>query len=354
MVVLAQPQNGQPYFTAAARLPNTPGLAPLNADFELLGGIALRGRVTDQATGKPPKRAVVEYYPLFPNAHSKVLTRLEHLQAASSAILQADGAYSLTVLPGPGVVLVAASPRDSYTTARLDDRELANLFGDGADHGGGSWLYTARGGNFGSWRHCIDRYNALTLIHPEEKAKSLALDVTVQAAHPLRGTVIGPDGQPLRGVKVCGLTSMPDAEMLEDPSFLVEGLNPQRTRELSFHHPEKGLGKVLTIRGDETNELTVQLEPCGVVVGRMVDRAGRPVPGVGIRFSGSGIMGFYVAAETDRQGRFRAALVPGLAYRPGLQYQEGRTTTPRLPRSVGVLAVESGRTKDLGDLLVGD
>jgi RNA polymerase sigma factor (sigma-70 family) len=343
LVVLAQPQNGQPYFAAAARLPNTPDPAPLNADFELIGGIPLRGRVTDQATGKPPKRAVVEYYPLYPNAHSSVLTRLEKLQAVSSAILQADGAYSLTVLPGPGVVLVVASPRDSYAVARLDDRELANLFGDDADHGGGSWLYTATGGNFGAWRRCIDRYNALTLIHPDEKAKSLTLDVTVQAAHPLRGTVIGPDGQPLRGVRVCGLTSMPDAEMLEGPSFLVEGLNPQRTRELSFHHQEKGLGKVLTIRGDETNELTVQLEPCGEVIGRVVNRAGKPVPGVSIRF-GRADKGLDAKAETDRRGRFRAALVPGFEYQWRLPTQ----------RTIHVLTVESGKTKDLGDLLLGD
>jgi hypothetical protein len=349
LVVLAQPQNGQPYFAAAARLPNTPDLPPLAADFELTGGIPLRGRVTDQATGKPPKRAVVEYYPLFPNAHSSVLTRLEHLQAASSATLEADGSYSLTVLPGPGVVLVAASPRDSYACARIDDRELANLFTDGENHGGGSWLYM--GPPWG--QRCIDRYNALTLIQPDEKEKSLRRNITVQATPPLRGTVIGADGQPLRGVRVCGLTSMPDAEMLEGPSFLVEGLNPQRTRELSFHHPEKGWGKVLTIRGDETNELTVQLEPCGVVVGRLVDREGRPVPEVGIRFFSSG-KGLDAAAETDREGRFRAALVPGLPYRAGIQYQKGRTRPPRLPRSVGDLTVESGHTKDLGELLLGD
>jgi len=261
----------------------------------------------------------------------------------SSAILQADGAYSLTVLPGPGVVLVVASPRDSYAVARLDDRELANLFGDDADHGGGSWLYTATGGNFGAWRRCIDRYNALTLIHPDEKAKSLTLNVTVQAARPLRGTVIGPDGQPLRGVRVCGLTSMPDAEMLEGPSFLVEGLNPQRTRELSFHHQEKGLGKVLTIRGDETKEWTVQLEPCGEVIGRVVNGAGRPVPGVSIRF-GRADNGLDAKAETDHQGRFHAALVPGFQCQWRLPTQ----------RTIHVLTVESGQTKDLGDLLLGD
>jgi RNA polymerase sigma factor (sigma-70 family) len=364
-VILAQPQNGQPYFAAAAHLPKTPGLAPLTADFELIGGIPLQGRVIDQATGNPPKRAVVEYYPLFPNAHSSVLTRLAHFQAASSATLQADGSFSLTVLPGPGVVLVAASPRDSYACARIDEQELANLFKgrdlerrrealrrlldqglanlsiDGADRGGSSWLFIGS-----PWvKRCVDRYNALCLIQLDEGTKSLVLDVTVQPARPLRGTVIRPNGLPLCGVEVCGLTSMPDAEMLETTSFLVEGLNPQRTRELSFHHKEKGLGKFLTIRGEETKTLTVQLEPCSEVIGRVMNRAGRPVPGVRIGFHSEG-KGLAAKAETDRQGRFRAALVPGLQYYWGLPTQRQRT--------IQVLTVESGKIKDLGDLLLDD
>jgi RNA polymerase sigma factor (sigma-70 family) len=369
LAVLAQPQHGQPYFAAAARPPNTPNQTPLTADFELIGGISLHGRVTDQATGKPPKSAVIEYYPLFPNPHSSVLTRLEHLQAASSATLEADGSYSLTVLPGPGVVLVAASPRDAYACARIDEQELANLFRagdskrrsealhqlrdrafypsiDGADRGGSSWLLMGYPGGI----RCLDRYNALGLIHPEEETKSLRHDLTVQPARPLRGTVVGPDGKPLSGVAVCGLTSMPNAERLEGASFLVEGLNPRRRRELSFHHEEKSLGKFLTIRGDQTKPLTVQLKPCGVVIGRMVDKSGRPAPGVEIHFNSEG-NGLRAGAETDHKGCFRAALVAGLPYKLGISPRP--PTFSRLLKPVDVL-VESGKTKDLGDLILGN
>ncbi len=370
LTVMAQPQNGQFYFAAAARPSSTPNQAPLAADFELISGISLRGRITDQATGKPPKRAVVEYYPLFPNPHSSVLTRLEHLQAASSATIQADGSYSLTVLPGPGVVLVAASPRDSYACARIDEQELANLFRgggskrrcetlrqlregqlanlslDGADRGGSSWLLIGY-----PWgMRCVDRYNAVGLIHTDEETKSLRHDLTVQPARPLRGTVVGPDGKPLSGLAVCGLTSMPDAEMLEGASFLVEGLNPRRTRELSFHHKEKGLGKFLTIRGDEKKTLTVQLELCGEIIGRIVDKSGTPASEVKILFCSEG-NGLRAEAETDRQGRFRAALVPGLPYKLGIALR--LPTSPRLLRPVDV-QVASGQTKDLGDLILGN
>jgi hypothetical protein len=368
-VILAQPQNGQPYFAAAAHMPKT--------DFELIRGISLRGRVIDQATGKPPKRAVVDYYPLFPNAHCSVLTNLEPHQAASSATLGADGCFSLTVFPGPGVVLVAASPRDSYACARIDPQELAHLFQDkgsqrrredpprrraekkmvnifptfsldGEGRDGSSWLYV--GNPCPPWgTRSVDGYNALGFIQPDEKAKSLTLAVMVQPARPLAGRVIGPDGRPLAGVRVCGLSSIPDPDVqtLKTASFVVEGLNPQRTRELSFYHKERNLGKCLTIRGDQTKPLRVQLEPCGEVIGRVVDRAGKPVAGVHLWF-GRRDNGLGVRTQTDHQGCFRAVLVPGLLF------QMGATSKFPLQSPPGFMTVESGKTKDLGDLLLND
>jgi RNA polymerase sigma factor (sigma-70 family) len=346
-VVMAQPQRGQPYFAAAVRLPEKPAADPLIADFNLVSGIPLRGRVTDQATGKPPKRAVVEYYPLFPNAHSSVLTNCTRMMAASSSPLQPDGSYRLMVLPGPGVVMVAASPRDSYAVALLDDKELVNLFGDGRYHGGGSWIHIAVGG--GEEQRCVDRYNALALIKPDERAESLALDLTVQPARRRRGTVVGPDGKPLSGVRVSGLTSMPDAETLERASFTVEGLNPRRTRQLIFHHREKGLAKVVTLRGDEPKPWTVQLETCGWISGRLVDKNNKPVPGEMVICTPPGIHGLEVtAAKTDAGGRFRLGLVAGQNYSLRL------SSIRRLLREEDAVEVESGRSKDLGDFPLGD
>jgi RNA polymerase sigma factor (sigma-70 family) len=374
-VILAQPQNGQPYFAAALHVPETAGLDPITADFQLIRGIPLRGRVTDQATGRPPKRAVVDYYPLFPNAHSSVLTKLPDNQAASSATLGEDGSFHLTVFPGPGVVLVAASPCHSYACPRIDPQQLANLFPDrdsqrrrdasrrlaekvlanvfpnfsldGAGRDGSAWLYIGDSCSLGGMRF-VDSYNALGFIQPAEEAKSLTLDVMVQPARPLLGRVIGPDGQPLSGVMVCGLTSLrSNMDILKTASFVVEGLNPQRTRELSFYHKERNLGKCLTIRGDETKPLLVQLEPCGEAIGRVVDRAGKPVPAVHLSLGSSDRdRAFSVNAVTDHQGRFRAALVPGLPYRI--------VGPPKLPlqKPAGFMTVESGKTTDLGDLLL--
>jgi hypothetical protein len=342
--VMAQPQAGQPYFAASTSVPDKPGFDPLTVDVELGSGIPLTGRVTDQATGKPPRAAVVEYYPLFPNTH---ISRLTHCPAtaASSALLQPDGSYRLVVLPGPGVVFVAASPRNSYAVALVDDGEWADFFRDGVNRGGGRHLNTAVGGDR-SGILGVNKYNALSPINPDEKAESVALDLTLQPARTLPGTVVGPDGKPLTGVEVFGLTALPDEETLESASFTVTGLNPRGTRELCFHHREIGLGKVLAVRGDESGPLTVRLEPCGSVLGRLVDKSGNPVPGVTVWLRGGNGPG--VLAKTDREGRFRGALPPGT--KCSLRLYNSRRSLRAAPE----VEVESGRDKDLGDLALGD
>jgi RNA polymerase sigma factor (sigma-70 family) len=338
--VVAQPQRGQAYFTAV-QLPAAKGPGPLTADFDLLGGLPLRGQVTDRATGRPPKRAVVEYYPLPGNAHSAALQLRDRMVPASSAPLGPDGSYSLAVLPGPGIVLVAASPRDSYASARLDEKELAALC-----KGASPWAHIADRPARSPAR-AVDRYNALALINPDGRAAPPDLDLTLRPARPLRGTVVGPDGEPLAGVKVSGLTSMPDAEVLDSASFTVEGLNPQVPRPLAFYHAEKRLGKVLSVRGEQPEALTVRLEPCGEVVGRVADSACKPVAGLTVSF-GRQDNGLSAWADTDAQGRFRATLVPGLKYRVGVSSRRGLT------KDIDDLEVGVGQIRDLGDLLLAD
>jgi hypothetical protein len=155
--------------------------------------------------------------------------------------------------------------------------------------------------------------------------------------------VVEPTGERLAGVKVSGLTSMPDTEVLECASFTVEGLNPRVPRQLSFYHGEKRLGKALTLRGEQPETLTVRLEPCGEVIGRVADRAGKPVTGMRVWFSALN-NGMTVLPKTDPQGRFRSALVPGLKYR----------VPQRLIKNLDELEVGPGQVRDLGDLRLTD
>jgi RNA polymerase sigma factor (sigma-70 family) len=353
----AQPQNGLPYFAASGWLLDGPGISPLTLDFELVGGIAVQGRVTDRATEKPPKAAVVAYYPLFPNANSALLSH--GIEAASSAVMQPDGSYRLAVLPGPGIVCVSASPHDFYAVAVLDGDELTKVLDDGKpltnprpNRSNDRFVHspiTAVGAN-GKGVIQVNRYHALSLIKPERTLESMSLDLNVQPARTLRGVVTGPDGKSLSGVQVDGLIATPEQpEVLETGSFTILGLNPRRSRELYFHHKELGLGKFVILRGDENKPLTVQLLPCGAVMGRMVDNLDKPVPDVRVELARHSDSYCLTEAKTatDAEGRFR---LDGLV--PGVKYTFFLMDSLRLRTDVGALEVKSGQSKDLGELVL--
>jgi RNA polymerase sigma factor (sigma-70 family) len=342
--IVIQPPAGQSYFIARASVPESSDLDPVTVDVALMNGIALSGNVIDRATGKPPRAAVVEYYPLFPNVHSSRLS-LCSAQAASSVPVSPDGTYTLAVLPGPGVVCVGASPRDSYAEAAVDEGALAMFFGDGVKRGMGRCLFVASGPG-GRELLQVNRFNALAPINPGEQAGSVRLDFELERARPIPGTVVGPDGKPLDGVEVVGLTAMPDEERLVTSSFTVTGLNPHGARPLSFRHAGKALGTALSVRGDETGPLTVRLEPCGRVRGRLVDRAGSPVPGIPVCLGGG--FTFTLTTESDRDGRFCASVLPGQTYSLWL------SSVRRMQKNVGQIRVQPGRDQNLGDLRLTD
>jgi hypothetical protein len=144
-----------------------------------------------------------------------------------------------------------------------------------------------------------------------------------------------------------GLSTFDQMAVLEGASFTVHGLNPRSTRTVVFQRDALGLGKTLTLRGDEAEPLTVQLEPYGAVVGRLVDANGKPMAELTLGLVGRNcpVLGY---AQTDAQGQFRADLVPGCKYRlqPALPH--------RLTRAIEDVGVASGEIKELGDLMVGD
>lgn len=190
----------------------------------------------------------MEYYPLFPNRHSSRILTIRPGDPASSAFIEPDGSFRLVVLPGPGVVCVAASPRNVYAVALVNDRELASI---GRNLAETEHLATALGER-GQGTLDVNKYHAVSLINPDNNLNDLKLDLVVQPAGELLCTVVGPDGQPLTDVEAMGLTAISRIEILEGATFTVRGLNPRRTRDLYLRHLEKDLGKFLIIRGDET------------------------------------------------------------------------------------------------------
>ncbi len=341
---------GQPYFSAGVRFPDTPGLDPIQGDIELVSGIPLHGRVTHALTSQPIARARVHYNPLYPNSFSDRLLGPNGAGTVPYSWTETrhDGSYSLVVLPGPGALgFEAHSPKETFMPALVSRQELKELFGDNGDHGDEDRLMIHAGGN----SHTVvaqTQFHHLLLLNPEEKAESLTRDVTLQPARTLQGKIVGPDGEPLRGVTAFytapGVLSGP----LDDDTFTVYGLNPRRTHHVLFEHKEKNVAAAVKLHGKMKEPLTVRLEPCGSVTGRLLDEDGQTAANTLVRAEPPNWLMFGTEppkVRTDRDGRFH---IVGLV--PGLRYQVRLGPRPFGQYLFAPVTLKPGESKDLGDV----
>jgi hypothetical protein len=123
-------------------------------------------------------------------------------------------------------------------------------------------------------------------------------------------------------------------------------LESDRPRPVWFLNDKRTLGRVIQLPGQERGPIAVTLQPCGTLVGRLIDTEGRPKPNTGL----SSIITAYKMrmahqdAKTDADGRFRiTGLIPGLTY---------VLSSDDLPESVREkdITIRIGEVKDLGDL----
>jgi RNA polymerase sigma factor (sigma-70 family) len=171
----AWPWNGRkaslPYLTTTKRVADTPGLGPVTVAFDLVRGVVLRGRLTDQATGKPVAKAMIQYATFKDNPHAAGFVgnagtpgAPQWMQAHTTT--GPDGTFSLIVLPGRGV-LAARVTDGVYATASLEEAQKNPAF----------------------WEKTIpfldgEGLQALKLIAVPEKIESTTSDLTVVTKPP--------------------------------------------------------------------------------------------------------------------------------------------------------------------------
>jgi RNA polymerase sigma factor (sigma-70 family) len=346
-----KPADGR-YFQRQVGFEDTPGLGALTGDIELVRGLTVRGKVTDKATDEAVAQAQVEYYPLFPNPHVNARLAGRWVPRAE-AITAADGSYALTVLPGPGVIGVAGPRRDRYIPAWVTLQERKDFFKSPLVQPPSETILNIDGG--GNLRGAIsqDNFHALVLLEPGEKEEGLVKDVALDPGHVVRGRVVGPDGQPLPGVTVFGRLQLFSKEVLPGAELTMRRNPREPKRPLVFYHKEKNLGYyVKELQGDNSEPLTVKLQPCGSASGRIVDPDGEPVVGQHLVFAGRALpilseaVGGALLVTTDKEGRFRVeGLIPGQEYRVS-----GAHSSDGYLRIHALALVEPGKHQDLGDI----
>ncbi|HEV3261598.1 MAG TPA: sigma-70 family RNA polymerase sigma factor [Gemmataceae bacterium] len=364
--IRASPPEGQPYLMSVQSVPNGSGLDPVTVDFKLKRGVWIQGKVIDKATGKPVN-AQVQYFVFEDNPHRTEAPGLDTDVYLANRV--DDGTFRVVGLAGRG--LIAARARgDRYR------------IGVGADRIKG----LHKNGRFRTYPHACEAtdFHTFVEVNPEKGAVLATCPVVLDPGRTLTGTVLGPDGEPLAGARVSGLTSYGGGYWADEPqttaafavtgfgpgkrrltaAFAVTGFGPAEHRLLMFVHEGKRLAGFLVVKADEKGPLTIKLRPWGVLQGCLVNADGQPRADAELVSLGSPIrhrtepiagtpdelsFGSLPTRErrTDKDGKFRLeGLIPGLKYNIGIE-EEGYRITGTLPEN---LMVRPGEVKDLGDV----
>ena len=334
--ITAVPGPAQSYLGSGAEVPGGAGPEPATVDFALKRGVAIRGKITDKATGQPVP-AVVEYFVFIDNPHRAAARGLHGGEVRT----RPDGSFELEGLPGRGLV-AARALKDHY------------LVGQGADKIAGA---DAAQGWFHTDPHIChpEQFHTIAEIAPAQDAGSMTCDLSLDPGITLVGTVVGPDGKPLAGctaIDLCPHTMSFNIVKLASGKFTAMGLDPKRPRPLVFRHDGKKLTAVVVARGDEGGPLTVRLEPAATVTGRLLDDDGRPRRGVRIDVNyargqfGPNYYFPFLNPTLGDDGRFRIeGLIPGVPYDVSV-----RTDSTRLGDLATGVKLEPGGSRDLGDV----
>jgi RNA polymerase sigma factor (sigma-70 family) len=325
-----------PYLPAGIKVAEQKGVGPITLDINLKRGVWVTGRVVEGDTGKPV-RAQVEYYVFADNPHQEGYPAFRET-LPNYHYTARDGAFQFVAFPGPGL-LVADAIGDEYTLGAGADalKHKAKKY---------KYLETYPNGIVPSEHH------VLAEIDPAPGAVSLKQDLLLLRGRSLTVTVLGPDGKPLSGNEVAGLSDrivdfiwekgLPQ----EASSFTILGLRPGKPRTVMVLNSKQKLTGQLVLRGDESQPQTVTLQPWGVLAGRIVDHDGEPCN------LGDVLLGARVPFQEPRipkDGRFRIeGLVPGKSYK--LELIRGSMVVNSVVEDV---RVGPGKVKDLGDIVPG-
>jgi RNA polymerase sigma factor (sigma-70 family) len=356
-----QPAESTALLGRAVKVPDTPGLEPLTADVTLARGVFVTGRVIDKQTGK----GVLSNVGLAPLPGNPNLNKpgFEPGPVGRGVFTDRDGRFRIPIIPGPGVLMAQAEKGElldgeflnPYVPAAFDAQDRLRVQVDGV--GRHATFASASGPPIN-----LVRFHAVKYLDVSENADTANIDLYLDRGKTARLTIQDPDGNPLPGAIVSGVTefglAMGVVFEIKAAECNLYALDPATPRTLAIYHRGRNLGGELTVRGDEIAPVVARLKPAGAVTGQYLDADARPLAGAGfeIRFLSPYMQSLEVRLRrdrpplmTDKDGRFRLeGVVPETKFAlSGIRV--GRTIL-RAREAGGIKEVRPGETLDLGDL----
>ncbi len=362
----AFPPEREPYLNVQKKLEWPKGAIEHSVDLALTRGVLVRGRVTDEGSGKPVAGARIGYYS---NPDRDLQSGAWNSRAATAA----DGSFQFGVMPGPGYLTVLG-PGEDYVLREIGQRMAL------AGQPGGRRIYAH------AFHHLA--------LKPGSADQDVAIALRPSPA--VNGRVVGPDGQPVRKALVISRVTLQPSwiaflfwtgdhrDAVRDGSFAVHGLPADAEVPVHFLDARHNLGATAMLSGRSAADgpVTVRLQPCGVARARLVNPAGKPISGSRDAYGSHMTMMVVtpgpdrssqdpadqdrLAADQDFVARFDPihyqkglvsdaqgqlalpALIPGATYRI-YDSTTGDGGNPRLRKE---FTVKPGETLDLGDILI--
>jgi RNA polymerase sigma factor (sigma-70 family) len=358
-VLGAFPTGGEPYLIQQDEVPWTKGAVKATHDIKLKRGVLIRGKVTEQGTGRPLPASSIQFMPV--RGDDDILSGWQAIVASRD-----DGSFQIAVAPGKGHLLVFG-PTGDYVLEEIGLNKLRN------DQPGGQRYHA----------HAIILYEAKAGDSPHEVSAALRPGATI------KGRVEGPDGQTITdGFILTTLHIEPfnpswrgDFHVpIRDGRFELHGLDPEGSTRVSLLDPDHEWGATVEVSGKQAGEdLTIRLQPCGKARARFVGPDGKPVAKHRPHFE-------FVATpgpdQFSRDKKAKAELAADVAYMANVDRKhywngpltdaEGRITLPSLipgalyritdfstvnddakgPRIRKEFTVKPGETLDLGDIVI--
>jgi RNA polymerase sigma factor (sigma-70 family) len=346
---------GQPYLDTARTLPDSEGLKPIAADFVLRRGVAVKFRLLDKRTGRPVRGQIqyeiAQHNPFYAEAvyRSGVIPSREFMHIRTT---DQDDYIRFVAYPGPCAILAFAGRENGYfLRAKIDPADEAKgRYPLGKGDPGNGFLGLSHG------YRCID--------YPENAGEQ-TFDILFDSGATLKGTLVGPDSQPVKGAVAYGLgfdrtprSPPPEDEILPNDTFLASGLDPDSACTLSFVQRQRKLIGHMVVHGNEKQPVTVHLRRWGVLTGRLVDADGKPLPDVRLSLKYPDLppprmRPWDREIRTDRDGRFRVeGLLPGLDHELILSHSTRKDVALSASEALKQLKTREGEIKDLGDIAV--